>query len=334
MNLVKNKLEIFSAKSSVNLSAYVLSISSSCSVNPPMSKSMATALFLCICALSSLLCASSSSASICSHQSTFFLNTLNSQSPLSYSPSSPLQVGGDLLDRTLSSKGANAYTSVLFYASWCPFSHNVVSTFEVLSSMFPQINHLAVEESSVVPSILLRYGVHSFPTILMVKQTSIMRFHNAKDLPSLIRFYRKTTGWEPVHYVAMEQPVNFGSSRDFVMQSWVGSSPNEILRREPYLVVSLLFLCLIGFIYIFPKVLLHLKALWVSHGPHLNLKIFGETSQILGRVLQMIDLKMIGTKLKLWKTSNFLRGAKNARVWASSLASVSLGKTSLCRSSS
>lgn len=144
----------------------------------------------------------------------------------------------------------------------------------------------------------------------------------------------KFLGWEPVHYVAMEQPVNFGSSGDFVMQSWVGSSANEILRREPYLVVSLLFLCLIGFIYIFPKVLLHLKFLWVSYGPHLNLEIFGETSQILGRVLLMIDLKRIWTKLKLCKTSNFLRGAKNARVWASSLASVSLGKTTLCRSSS
>lgn len=295
-----------------------------------MPKSMG-ALILCICAISSLrgVSSSSSSPSMCPHQSTFFFNALHSQSPLSYSPNSPLQVGGNFLDRTLSSKGGNAYTAVLFYASWCPFSHNARSTFGVLSSMFPQIEHLAVEESSVEPSMLSRYGIHSFPAILIVKQTSKMRFHGAKDLHSLVRFYRKATGLEPIQYVAMEQPISLGSSGEFVMQSWLGSSPNEILKREPYLIVSLLCLCLLGFIKTFPKVLLHFKALWVSY-PHLNLEIFGKTSQILGCVLQMIDVKRIWVKMKLCKTRNFLHCAKNARV----LASVSLGKTTLCRSSS
>lgn len=130
----------------------------------------------------------------------------------------------------------------------------------------------------------------------------------------------------------MEEPVNSGSQKDFVMQSWVGSSPSEVLEREPYLVASLVFLCFIGGIFVFPKVLIHLKAFRVSYGPHMTLEIFGATSQILGRGLQMIDFKRIWTKLKVCKTGNFLRGAKNARVWASSLASVSLGKTSSCRS--
>lgn len=66
------------------------------------------------------------------------------------------QVGSDFLDRILNSKGNKAYTSVLFYASWCPFSHNVRSTFKTLSAMFPHIEHLEVEESSVVP----RWYVH------------------------------------------------------------------------------------------------------------------------------------------------------------------------------
>lgn len=275
-----------------------------------------------------------SSAAMCPHESTIFLNNLRSQSPLSFTPTPPLQVGGDFLEKALNSKDANTYASVLFYASWCPFSNDVLQTFEVLSSMFPQMTHLAVEESLVMPSILSRYGIHSFPTILIVKQTSKLRFHGTKDLHSLSRFYRKTTGLEPVHYLAADQPVNLERSREFIMQSWVGLSPIEILRKEPYLALSLLFLCLVGFSYAFPRVLSHFKALWVSYGPHLKLEIFGETSQILGRILQIINVNRIWTKLKLCKTRNFLHGAKNARVWASSLASVSLGKTASCRSSS
>lgn len=298
-----------------------------------MSKSTATITALILVSFLSFFPTSSGSSPppICPIQSNFFINSLNSQSPFHFSPNSPLQVGSDFLDRILNSKGSNAYTSVLFYASWCPFSHNVRSTFRILSSMFPHIEHLEVEESSVVPR------VHSFPTILMVKQTSKLRYLGAKDLNTLVRFYRKTTGWEPIHYVDMEQPISSEGSGEFVMRSWVGSSPSEILRREPYLVLSLLFLCLAVLINALPKVLLHLKPLWVAYGPHLNLGIFGETSQILGRLLQMINLKMIWTKLKLCKTSSFhqcAKNLKNARVWASSVPSVSLGKTSSSKSES
>jgi len=60
-------------------------------------------------------------------------------------------VDGDFLDRALTSKQRNAYTSVLFYASWCPFSCSMLPKFEILSSMFPQIEHLAVEQSSALP---------------------------------------------------------------------------------------------------------------------------------------------------------------------------------------
>lgn len=298
-----------------------------------MSKSTATTRpLILVCFLTIFTASSGTSAPpICPIQSNFLINSLNSQTPFHFSPNSPLQVGSDFLDRILNSKGNNAYTSVLFYASWCPFSHNVRSTFKILSAMFPHIEHLEVEESLVVPR------VHSFPTILMVKQTSKLRYMGAKDLNTLVRFYRKTTGWEPIQYVDMEQPISLEGSGEFVMRSWVGSSPYEILRREPYLVLSLLFLCVAVLINALPKVLLHFKPLWVAYGPHLNLGIFGETSQILGRLLQMINLKMIWTKLKLCKTSGFHQCAKNmrnARVWASSLASVSLGKASSSESES
>jgi hypothetical protein len=84
----------------------------------------------------------------------------------------------------------------------------------------------------------------------------------------------------------------------------------------------------------FPKVLTHLKAFWVLYVPHFNLGIFGETSQLMGRILHMVDVRRIWTKLRLCKTRNFHEGAKNARVWASSLTSVSLGESSSARSSS
>lgn len=61
------------------------------------------------------------------------------------------QVGGDFLERALNSKDVNTYTSVLFYASWCPFSNDILPNFELLSFMFPQTTHVAVEESSVMP---------------------------------------------------------------------------------------------------------------------------------------------------------------------------------------
>ena len=58
---------------------------------------------------------------------------------------------GKFLDRALTSKQRNAYTSVLFYASWCPFSRSMLLKFDMLSSMFPQIKHLALEQSSAHP---------------------------------------------------------------------------------------------------------------------------------------------------------------------------------------
>ncbi|CAK9145890.1 unnamed protein product [Ilex paraguariensis] len=240
-------------------------------------------------------------------------------------------VNGDFLDRTLASKWGNAYTSIFFYASWCPFSHDVRSTFEILGSMFPQIEHLAVEQSLAMPSTLSKYGIHSIPQIVLVKQTSRLRFRGSKDLHSLVNFYEKITGYEPVQYVVVDQTMSVGSRGKFLVPSWIGISMNEKLAREPYLVVSILFLCLRVLVFVFPKVVSRFKHYWVSYGPHLNLEIFGETSQMLGRIFQTIDVKRVWTKLRACKTRNFHQGAKSARVWASSLASVSLGETSSSR---
>lgn len=290
-------------------------------------------LFFYLTVLSSLRLVSSSSA-LCPKESNLFLYALQSQCPLAISPNPPIQVDGDFLDRALASKWRNEYSSILFYASWCPFSRSVLPTYETLNSMFPQIEHLMVEKSSAMPSIFSRYGIHSLPSILMVNGTSRVRYRGPKNLVSLVQFYKKTTGLEPVQYFAEDNPISLESGGKSIILSSNSLSLKEILKREPYLVFSIMFLCLRLLACIFPQVLSRLKAFWVIYIPHFKLEIFGETSQIMGRIVHMIDMRGVWTKLRLFKTRNFHQGAKNARVWASSLASVALGESSSARSSS
>lgn len=292
-------------------------------------------LLLCIVVLSSSSLQSVSSLALCGVEdpNSWLLNQIQSRCPLSVSPNSPLQVTGSFLDRTLASKQRTGYTSILFYASWCEFSRNIYPKFEALSSMFPQIEHLAVEESSAMPSVFSRYRIHSLPSIVMVNQTSRVRYFGPKDLHSLMQFYEKTTGLEPVQYLDVDQPNGSESGGESAIQLMNGSALRATWKREPYLVFSILFLCFRILVAIFPRVLSRLKAFWVSSVPHLNLGIFGETSQIMGRISHMIDVRGIWMKLRQCKTRNLHEGARNARVWASSLASVSLGESSSVRSS-
>ncbi|KAM7252213.1 hypothetical protein ACFE04_024096 [Oxalis oulophora] len=266
----------------------------------------------------------------------FIYDDVYYQCPLSiYSTNPPLEVNGDFLDRVLAIKQRSGVISVLFYASWCPFSQSLRPKFDALSSMFPEIKHLAVEQSSAMPSVFSRYGIHSLPSILLVNQTSKVPYRGLKDLDSIVQFYERTTGLKAVQYSAVYEPKIVESAEKSVIQKWKESSVKEITKREPFLVFAILFLCLRVFLYVFPRVLAHLIAFWVSCVPtSFNLEIFGETSQLFGRALHMIDVRRIWTKLRLCKTRNFHEGARNARVWASSLASVSLGESSSARSSS
>ncbi|KAH0854456.1 hypothetical protein HID58_069228, partial [Brassica napus] len=125
---------------------------------------------------------------------------------------------------------ANGYMSVLFYASWCPFSRAVRPKFDMLSSMFPRIQHLAVEHSQALPSL---------PSILIVNQASKARYHGQKDLTSLIEFYEEST---PVQYVAEAEPTTSLDATNGNLITWLrkGTSISEIFRQDPFLVLSLL----------------------------------------------------------------------------------------------
>ena len=62
-----------------------------------------------------------------------------------------MQMDGASFEQALSSMSLNVYTAVLFYDSGSAFSSGVRSKFDMLSSMFPQISHMAVEQSSTMP---------------------------------------------------------------------------------------------------------------------------------------------------------------------------------------
>ncbi|KAJ0013291.1 hypothetical protein Pint_20146 [Pistacia integerrima] len=251
-----------------------------------------------------------SSAPLCPLQSDMFRNSLQSQCSVGISPNPPIQVygeflDGEILDRALSSKQRDAYTSVLFYASWCPFSRSMHPTFEVLSSMFPQMEHFAIEQSSALPSVFSRYGIHSLPSILLVNQTSKLRYRGPKDLHSLVQFYQKTTGLEPVEYFAEDESASLGGSDELIMQVLEQVFTETDDSEQTLLgIFSILPLSEVAYIHI--------------PGSLISSKSF---------------LGFICSSLKLGNIWNFREGAKNARVWAS-LASVSLGESSSSRSSS
>ncbi|KAK7267056.1 hypothetical protein RIF29_19720 [Crotalaria pallida] len=284
--------------------------------------------------LSLLQLASSSSSPLCLPQPPSFLYNLQSQCPFLIQSNPPFQVDGNFIEGVLSGRKRNGYISILYYASWCPFSCSMLPEFETLGSMFPQVEHLAMEQSSALPSLYSKYGIHSLPAILLVNQTSRVRYNGPKNLLSLIEFYERNTGFEASGGITVGQLSNLASDDNSTMESLMGMSLKEISSREPYLVFSALFLCLRMLLFVLPNILLRLRAFRVSYIPHLNMQIFGETSQVMGRVLHAIDVRRIWTKLRLCKTRNFHERARHARVWASSLASVSLGESSSARSSS
>jgi len=141
------------------------------------------------------------------------------------------------------------------------------------------------------------------------------------------------SGFKASSNIVVGQLNSMMSDENSTTNPLMGLSLKETMTRDPYLLLSVLFLCLRLLLFVFPKLVSRLQAFWVSCIPHLNMQIFGETSQVIGRVLQMIDVRRIWTQLRLCKTRNFHERARSARVWASSLASVSLGESSSARSS-
>ncbi|KAI4325556.1 hypothetical protein MLD38_030941 [Melastoma candidum] len=292
------------------------------------------ALFSLALLLSLVRLPTSEPAPVCTLQGFPFVHALESRSPSWISPSPPLEVNGNFVSRLLTSEHQEGYTSVLFYATWCPFSNSFRPVFDAVSTIFPQINHLAVEQSSTLPSLFSKNGIHSLPSIILVNETTRTRYHGPKTVHSLIRFYEENTGVRPIQLPVLDLPASGQAGGYSIMQLTGSQSLKEMTSSEPYLVLSVLFLCLRALLAVLPSLLSYLKVFWNSYIPYLKMKIFGETAQTRGRIVQVVDWRRIWTKTRLCKVRSFHERARSARVWASSLASVSLGESSSIRSSS
>ncbi|KAL6638082.1 hypothetical protein ACP70R_025654 [Stipagrostis hirtigluma subsp. patula] len=264
----------------------------------------------------------------CARRGPPFLDAVGSRCPR-IEPSPPLEVRGEAVDTELNLRRRGASYSILFYAAWCPFSSKFRPIFEALSTMFPQIHHFAVEESSATPSLFSRYGVRGFPAILLVNETTMVRYRGSKDLSSLVDFYKESTGLDPIAHLEVDHQESTGSLRS--VTPW-DQSLRELARDEPFMLLAVLFIILKVASHFIPGVLSRLRAFLVVRVRNLNLGIRRGTNQLLERAFTVLDVKRLWSKLRLSnKTTNLRKGASNARAWASSFASVSLGEPSSSR---
>ncbi|TVU44511.1 hypothetical protein EJB05_03955 [Eragrostis curvula] len=267
----------------------------------------------------------------CSRRSSpAFLDAIGSRCPFArIEPSPPLEVRGEAVDKELNLRRRGASYSILFYAAWCPFSSKFRPIFEALSTMYPQIHHFAVEESSATPSLFSRYGVRGFPAILLVNETTMVRYRGLKDLSSLVDFYKKTTGLDPIAYLDIDQQESAGSLRS--VMPW-DRSLRELAKHEPILLLAVLFIVMRVVAHFVPIMLSYLRTFLAARFRNLNLGIRRRSNQLVERTLNAIDVKRLWSKLSLSnKATDLRKSASNARAWASSFASVSLGESSSSR---
>uniref|UniRef100_A0A0D9W0D9 Thioredoxin domain-containing protein n=1 Tax=Leersia perrieri TaxID=77586 RepID=A0A0D9W0D9_9ORYZ len=265
--------------------------------------------------------------STCELRRPAFLDAVASRCPYIWiEPSPPVEVRGEAIEKELNLRRRGVSYSVLFYAAWCPFSSKFWPTFEALSTMFPQIYHFAVEESSAMPSLFSRYGVRGFPAILLVNETTMVRYRGPKDLSSLVDFYKETTGLDPIAYFDVDHQENTGGLRAIMPGD---RSLRKIAKDEPFLLLAVLFIILKVSARFVPIVISHLRTFLVVRVQNLNSGICRGSSQLLERVFNVLDVKRLCSKFRLSnKTRDLRKGASNARAWASSFTSVSLGEPS------
>ncbi|KAJ6337551.1 hypothetical protein OIU76_007265 [Salix suchowensis] len=222
-------------------------------------------------------------------------------------------------------KNSHEYVALLFYASWCPFSSTFRPSFSILSSFYPLIPHFAIEESSIRPSILSKYGVHGFPTLVLLNSTIRVRYHGSRALGSLVAFYSDVTGIKNAfldegsigrasHHEKHDTP-----GQESCPFSWA-RSPENLLREETYLALATTFVILRLSYLTFPAMLAFAQFIWSRHVQNMRLgSLLEHPRAYLNRAVQLFN-----SLKEPCKRSNLQEGALNARAWASkSLATVS-----------
>ncbi|VVB11743.1 unnamed protein product [Arabis nemorensis] len=221
------------------------------------------------------------------------------------------------------------YVALLFYASWCPFSRSFRPSFDVIASLYSSIPHFAIKESSVKPSTLSKYGVHGFPTLLVLNSTMRARYRGTRMLDSLVSFYSDVTGIEKLDKTSLERSVSvphlgnqYNTEPENCPFTWA-RSPENMLRQETYLTLAIVFVLLRLLHLIFPTLVVFMKFTWRGIAQNMRLEsLLEQTVGFLSRAVQLcMHLK------EPCKRSNLQGGAMNARAWAS-LATVSIGDSS------
>ncbi|CAL1388961.1 unnamed protein product [Linum trigynum] len=246
----------------------------------------------------------------------------------------PLQKALDLIY-----KGGLDYVAVLFYAAWCPFSKAFKPRFPVLASLYPSIPHIAVEELSIRPSMLSKYGVHGFPALVLLNSTMRVRYHGSRTLGSLVNFYSDVTGItialpDKASLSKNWHPSNSGRHGSNVQEScpfsWA-KSPEKLFRQETYLALATAFVLFRLLYLILPSLLSFSQLVWRRHLHYPSLgSIFDHPRAFLNDVVQAFKC-LVGP---CSRKTNLQEGAMSARAWASkSLATVSIGEASTSRAS-
>ncbi|WCJ44452.1 5'-adenylylsulfate reductase-like 4 [Euphorbia peplus] len=236
-------------------------------------------------------------------------------------------------------KDSHKYVAVLFYASWCPFSRTFRPSFSLLSSLYPSIHHFAIEESSIRPSILSKYGVHGFPTLFLLNSTMRVRYHGSRTLGSLVAFYTDITGIKTAaldrgSLDKMALPSNREkhdkNEEESCPFTWA-RSPENLFRQETYLALATAFVLVRSLYVFFPALLAFLQFNWLRRIQNLRLESLLEHPRAyLNGVIHIFN-----SLKEPCRKRNLQEGAINARAWASkSLATVSIGDASTSRSSS
>lgn len=138
-------------------------------------------------------------------------------------------------------------------------------------------------------------------------------------------------GLDPVAYIdVVVQQESTASLRS--VAPW-DRSPLEMAKDEPpYLLVAVVFIILKAAARLVPAAMSHLRAFLAVRVQNLNLGIRRGSNQVLERALNVLDVRRLCSELGLSNRATDLRkGASNARAWASSFASVSLGEPSSSR---
>ncbi|KAK6116143.1 hypothetical protein DH2020_008412 [Rehmannia glutinosa] len=230
-------------------------------------------------------------------------------------------------------KNEHDYVALLFYSSWCPFSGPFRPSFSLLSSIFPSIPHFAIEESAVRPSILSKYGVHGFPTLILLNSTMRMRYQGSRTLDSLISFYEEFTGIKvSADGVSIDKIGCSGydekheNHQETCPFPWA-RSPENLFQQETYLTLATLFVILRLLHFFFPTLRRWTQLAW---------RWYTTSSLWEHPVVYLNQIMQLFSSLKEpFKKSNLQEGAKNAKAWASkSLATVSFGDASSSRDAS